>query len=561
MKIEKIEWKNIFSYGENMQTIDFTGDPKLWMMTGVSGAGKTSFLTIPKLLFFGRSEGSDGKTFKVDNVANRINKHGFIRGTVTTETDTYIIERSFAPSGLVLYKNGEKVDIAGVKNVQDVIESEVLDGMSYNIFSNVLTLSLNNFTSFVSMTPKEKRDIIDKVFALELLNKVHELIKKDMNDLGKSINEYKVALHQIDVNINNTTAEIERCKPVDKTGLGVQYDEYKAKLAKVAELHTQQTSLYTEYYSKYSEIQTAENSLRMQITKENTEIGHINSQIKLFNEDKCPTCGTPFTGAAFDQVRTDLEKSLNEHQDVIAQANSQIEQLQANKAEYQSVLTKIQSNLSTLQSKSNEFSTQMRLIESELNRPDEHQSLQNIITKNNEEKKTFEEKIVTNNKEFTLLSYLEQMYSESGIKKMMMDNYVPMLNEEILEILDFINFPYTLQFDGNFDPHLKSLGEEITPASLSCGEHKKVDIAVLCAILKVTKKKYPQINLVCLDETVSSLDYESSVAITKCLKHISEEMGLNVFVVSHTTLEESLFDEHLHVEKPNGFSQISFIRK
>jgi ABC-type molybdate transport system ATPase subunit len=104
---------------------------------------------------------------------------------------------------------------------------------------------------------------------------------------------------------------------------------------------------------------------------------------------------------------------------------------------------------------------------------------------------------------------------------------------------------------------MQYLGKDIKPQNLSIGEHKKVDMTVLCSLLKMIKRKYPQINLVCLDETVSSLDYESSTEIIKYLKEISNEMNLNIFIVSHTQLDENLFDEQLFIEKVNQYSILS----
>ena len=138
-----------------------------------------------------------------------------------------------------------------------------------------------------------------------------------------------------------------------------------------------------------------------------------------------------------------------------------------------------------------------------------------------------------------------------------MSNYIPTLNEEIAETLEFLSFPYTLTFDNSFEPHMQYLGKEIKPKNLSVGEHKRVDLTVLCSLLKLLKRKYPQINLVCLDETVSSLDYESSTEIIKYLKEISKEMNLNIFIVSHTQLDENLFDEHLYIEKNAEYSTLS----
>ena len=82
MKIVKIEWRNIFSYGNKIETLEFGNEGKLWQLSGRSGSGKSSLLTIPKLLLYGKTEGSDGKPVKLGNIANRINKNGWIRGTI-----------------------------------------------------------------------------------------------------------------------------------------------------------------------------------------------------------------------------------------------------------------------------------------------------------------------------------------------------------------------------------------------------------------------------------------------------------------------------------------------
>ena len=141
----------------------------------------------------------------------------------------------------------------------------------------------------------------------------------------------------------------------------------------------------------------------------------------------------------------------------------------------------------------------------------------------------------------------------------MMENYIPTLNEEIKHTLISLSFPYTLEFDNSFNPHLECLGEQIEVQSLSAGEHKKVDLAVLCAILRMLKRKYPQVNLVCLDETLSSLDYESSTDIITYLQEIANTMALNIFIVSHTQLDENLFDGRIHIDKNSGFSDLTYI--
>ena len=49
------------------------------------------------------------------------------------------------------------------------------------------------------------------------------------------------------------------------------------------------------------------------------------------------------------------------------------------------------------------------------------------------------------------LNILEDLYGSDGIKRDMMQNYLPTLNEEIQDALSSLSFPYSLEFDNNFD--------------------------------------------------------------------------------------------------------------
>jgi ABC-type multidrug transport system ATPase subunit len=137
-----------------------------------------------------------------------------------------------------------------------------------------------------------------------------------------------------------------------------------------------------------------------------------------------------------------------------------------------------------------------------------------------------------------------------------MNNYIPALNEDIRNILINFSFPYILEFDNNFDPHLFDMSEEIEVSTLSVGEQKRVDIAVLCAIIKMIKNRFPQINMICLDETVSSMDTQTAEDIISILMDISHNLAMNIFVVSHIMLPENYFDEKISVIKETGFSDI-----
>lgn len=559
MKIVKIEWRNIFSYGNKIEVLEFGNEGKLWQLSGRSGSGKSSLLTIPKLLLYGKTEGSDGKPVKMGNIANRINKNGWIRGVIKKGNNEFVIERTFSPQSLTVWKNGENLDKAGLKDMQSIIENEIMDNMPYHIFANVMTLSLNNFKSFISMSPADKRQIIDKIFSLEILNKVYELVKKDMRELGNAINISNSQVYNLERTIKTSNAELENLNSKSLDDNADKIANLKERLLKIQELYTEQSKSYSDYYSKYTEIVNSENYYYKQYTAQNNECSLTQKKIALFNEDKCPTCGTPFNGAEFDNIRQELNNTLNNQKNVLQETLDNYNLMTKSKNEYLNLLNQLKINLDKILAKQNEVLIEIKGIETAGTKSNEYSSIQHIIDETVSAKTELEKSIEDSNSKMGLLDIMEKLYSNDGIKQQMMQNYLPTLNEEIKNTLIALSFPYTLEFDNNFDPHLECLGEPIEVQSLSTGEHKKVDLTVLCAILRMLKRKYPQINLVCLDETLSSLDYESSTDIIMYLQDIASTMNLNIFIVSHTQLDENLFDVRIHIDKNSGFSSLTYL--
>jgi len=155
---------------------------------------------------------------------------------------------------------------------------------------------------------------------------------------------------------------------------------------------------------------------------------------------------------------------------------------------------------------------------------------------------------------------LQLVYSIDGVKQKVINNYLPLLNKEIENNLITLNIPYGLEFDSKFDPHLKDLGNDLDPSTLSDGEMTRVDIVVLCSLFKLLKRRYPSINTFTLDEVISTLDNSNSQAVLEFLKTFAKDNKLNCFVVSHTDLYLENFDEIIEVEKHNGFSRFNIIQ-
>jgi DNA repair exonuclease SbcCD ATPase subunit len=558
MKLKKIEWRNIGPYGNKLQKLEFSDEGGLWMLLGKNGHGKSFVVNLPKILYYGRLD-----KFKKEDIANRINKHGWVKGEIETSPGTFVtIERNISPADLKVYKymQGEEpnedndIGKAGIKNYQDYIDLEVT-GLPYHIFSNIISLSVNDFKSFISMTPSDKRIIIDKLFAMEIINRMNDLVKKDLREAKINIDLYDREIVSLQNAIKGAQKELEKLKKTvaeDNTkrleAIREKMLEYKPKLE---DAYKKQKS----YQDKQDEIRAAQKQFLEQKSKLQSSIKEINKKIGLYQQDKCPTCETPFNDKRFELVRGELDETIKKKQ-------ADLNVLLSGESKYDEALKKIQETLSKI----NEYIVQVRTafstLQKEFNqlkgdKPQEFQSIENIISKNSETiQKKETEKTVLDDK-YKYMAILSDLYSDNGVKKRILESYLPTLNKEIEFTLQELHFPYELKFNSDFEPKLNHLGIEVNVETLSTGEKKRVDLAVLISIIRMLKRKYPSLNIFMLDEVLSSIDGDGIYDIIGLLRNTAKELMMNIFIINHSPLPVEYFSYRVEIQKNAGFSDMT----
>jgi DNA repair exonuclease SbcCD ATPase subunit len=167
MKILKIAFQNFKSYGNKKVTLDFEKEfnNKLVLLSGLNGFGKSTLKEVFEFAAYGRVDG-----FTLSDLPNRTNRALYVYIKFLAKGKKIEIERGISPSVFKLKINGRDYDEAGKKNIQAYIENELFE-IPYHIFKNTMALSINNFKSFLTMTPKDKREIIDRIFGFDILNK------------------------------------------------------------------------------------------------------------------------------------------------------------------------------------------------------------------------------------------------------------------------------------------------------------------------------------------------------------------------------------------------------
>ncbi len=552
MKFESVEFKNIFSYGEQVQRIDYSSEGKLILLKGVSGAGKSAILSLPILVLYGRLlKGTKS------GIANRINKHGWIRGTILKGQHRYVIEREFSPNSLRIWKDDEEVDLFGSSAGEDYITSEIIE-IPITTFTNMIAISMKKFKSFLSMSPTERKGVVDEVFDVRIINIIFDQIKKDSRDLGQSINGDQSLLFSLTRTLSNANAELVKIQEKNTTSDTSmnKIEENKKKIEQLNARLNQYNDVAKTVIEKQNENNTEVSNKSREITETDMNIRNIVSKIDLYNKNRCPTCSSLFSGPDFDKLKAKLNELYETQKNKRETLMSELETLRDKSQKISEASQKVQSGMYQIRLEINNISNENMVIEEKMKASAEYQAVKNIIDNTNAQLDEVRNSIDEKTKKLSYLQKLQIVYSIKGVTKMVIDNYLPRLNEEIAQNLLLLGFPYTLSFDSEFNSTLKDCGVVLSETSLSDGETTRVDLVVLCSMYNLLKMKFPSINILSVDEIISSLDQENSSKVMSFMKAFAEENDINIIIVSHTSLDLDYFDDVIEVEKTNGFSKI-----
>jgi len=551
MKLLSIEFKNIGSYGNRAHVIDFNQESSdLILVQGKNGQGKSTIAKALKFTLFGKV---DGITLK--DIPNRINKAAYGKVILIAKNQTIVIERGHAPSLFSVTVNGEPIDQAGKKDVQKYIEEEFL-GFNFSVFTNILILSINDFKSFLTMRPSDKRKIIDKIFGFYIINEMKEKVKQQKKELRLSLTRIEEAINQIDSTIKHTAVKLEKIEKESDASNKETVKKLKEEIQSLLKNKTALSERYNKLKTKISILRSKKSEYSNQVAELSERNRTLSLTLKLYENSACPTCqsplDTPFHKEIIDNTKSDIT-SLKEKAVLLKEEVLSVDTQISKAREFENNLIKETQKLDSLMdSKKIEIKkfAQVNNVNSK--------ELTNLISEFEKQKKSKSKDLDKYLEDETFLQLLEEdVLSDEGVKALAIRAVVPVLNKTIEKFSSSLNSKFNIEFDQSFNCIVKELGEEINPNTLSEGERKKADLIIIIAMIEILKLRYPNMNLMFLDELFSSLDQENVGNILFVLKHMLDTLNINIFVISHTELPVQIFDKIVHVFKKGNFSDFN----
>lgn len=550
MRIKKIEWRNFSSYGNRKQEIEFEDEACLYQVVGENGAGKSSISQVITFGLYGKLEGK-----KLKDIPNRINGNAWVKISLDSNGSEIVVERGLEPNLFKLHINGVEYDQAGVRSVQDYLSEDIL-GIPYYVFNNTISLSINDFKSFIKMSSQDKRSIIDKIFGFHVLNQMRDLLKEENRKIRESMENLGGRLSSVESTIQSSLNEME--------DLANQIEEEssskKEELQKSLETFEGLQVLHNQKTDEFREI---ENELNSEITntqrlviESRTKLQEVQKKIKLYELDQCPTCQTSLDSEFHHCIKDGLISDQSSVSQQLEESNTLMSDLKQKERDLSVMKRDIMDKGKKIEMKIGEIRRDLKSL-NESSNDKQLQSLQRIVNNLQGEREKMETESFKNQEKNNWLRTLDEILGEKGVKQMAIRTILPSLNSEILELLGKMHLDYQVIFDEEFNATIYHMGVEIPTQTLSTGEMKKVDFVVLIAIMKLMKMKFSSINLLFLDELFSSVDPDGVHSILRILRSVCKELGLNIFVINHAPMPHEIFDWKLEVAKANNFSSIS----
>ncbi len=551
MKIQSIEFKNIASYGNQPQKIEFKEDgAELFLTLGKNGDGKTTIANAILFALYGKVEGA-----RMSDLPNRINKALWVRIKLKCKGMTIEIERGLAPNRFTVLINGVEFDKAGKKSVQEYLEDEVY-GIPYHVFKNIIILSINDFKSFLTMTGTDKKKIIDRMFGFSILNEMFNSIKEERKQLKMDLDSLDAELRQILESITSVRGKLNTLvAEADEKNKG-KIEELKASLLDLGEKAKKLKDAKEKVTNKIGTLKENYETKKSRKSSLEHQVSTLKKKISLYESGHCPTCetklDTDWHASQLTKLNVQLEKGSEEFDTLSTEISSLVEEIRG-----------LNEKNAEIDEKSSNFAYNIRKLKEELikikesNNAEEFDHLRQIIKdfEGSEKKKSGSKDTIQG--DYNFLEYLENVLGEDGVKNLAIKTILPALNNNIAAMVRSMDLHFHIRFDEKFNCIITHLGEEVNALTLSTGERKKADFIIIVAIIKILKLRFPQLNLLFLDELLSSVDQDGIYNILKILSQVIKENKINTFVINHTVLPHEIFDKKIQIYRENGFSKFS----
>jgi len=555
MKFKRVKWKNFLSYPNSWTEYEFKNG--LTLIQGPIGAGKSTIIDVLNFALFG----TPYRKITIPRLVNSKNKKNLlVELEIEKNGKEILIKRGISPNVFEIYVNGNLIPLESKKKKYQEVLEEVL-GINEKLFNQVLVKSLAKGSSFFTLPKGEKRKIIESLFNIEIFGLANEVLKERKKELEKELNDLKQELFLVTSLLKSEREKISKIEEIYNQEI---FEVYNRKIDEIESEIEKEKQKYEEFYEKkkkYLKFKEKFDKVKNKLSKIEREIGKYKGSvetigvIKEIMEEICNECEKKCVVISklydkwnlneFDKMKNNKEKFeewLKEKEGIVDKISRIDVELKA-----------IKKNIQKLEREKDKI----------LRERDKKLKMKNEEI-NDEKIKEYEERIKNISKKIKELKWKLDNYeimifmcSEDGIKKQIINQYLPLLNAILTKYFEEFEVNFSIQLDSDFNEIVNTrFRENFVYFNFSEGEKRIIDLSMLFAFIEFVEKKsnLSDLNLLILDEITTGLDRETDEILYKVLRNIAKKK--EVIIMSHTNWDITRYDRIFDVKVEKGFSRL-----
>lgn len=600
IKFNRIEVRNFMSVGNDGITFDYaTG---MFYCYGINhdvssdedgtpisnGSGKTVCLVdAPLFALYGRTQRNINKS-EIINIQN----DGECSVKLYFEKDgvDYAIERGIKPDKLIIYKDGEpEKEESKKREANRIIVDELLDGISFEVFKNLIVLNGTTSKHFFEYGKNEKRSFINEVFRLGFLDYLQD-------NLTDEVKEKKSKIEILEIQKEAKVKEAERLSGLYEATengdvLDISLEALQTKLTDEsqkfimtnARTHQLETTVFqsniADYNLKYDAASSKLEATNKDIAQLQFSTGELSRQLdKLRNDwnrvttqNVCVHCTQPIPENLKQKLQTEIKESATKIKAELDTINNEKTNKEAAVFKMRCWVDAAREAIREYDVKCSELIHSKQLIEQYENQIKNKVSNPNSLDKINTEianvQKEMEDitKILDESKaDYNVHKICRDIVSDKNFYGYYISMFRKYLNQTINQYLEKLASPHRVQFNNDLTAEVSNGELKIhSYDNLSTGEKAKVNLSLLISFFDVLHAFHRmRTNILVLDEVLDlGIDSEGVKLLHNVLKEkVEENKELGIYIVSHKNAESTFTDQEgikkVVFEKRNGFTSL-----
>jgi DNA repair exonuclease SbcCD ATPase subunit len=514
MEIRKLTARNFYSFKHlELDLTKYNGivriEGKNKDSEGSNGSGKSSIFEAIVFGIFGKTIRKSTEESIVNNSSGR---DTMVVVELIKGNERISIHRTKRPSSLNLFVNDQNRNKETALETQKLIE-ELLE-TDYKSFLASVVFGQHSEVSFLDSSPEEKRNIIKNCFSLEEFFLRRTAIKELKSKYTSELKVWNTILDSL----RKEKLKLEANIPDKK----YKYVELPS-LESILQAEKKILEVESQIHDNTREIRKINDSLKK--VKEAIKRGpykeqNINDILTLTNQEM--------------QLRSELE--ILEHNEVVF---------------YKQIVSLTPEYSSSLWAKYNEKNK--LVLEANQHIDKFNQVLDQI--------KEHETKIKELDQKCEVMKFWEMAFSEKGIIKYIIRNILEYFNNKSNEYVSILtNNQFTITFSDELAETIRNNGTEVKYISLSGGEKRKANLAIMLALQDLSSKiSKTDCNLIFFDEICDNIDDLGIEAIHNLLNTLNIQYpDKKLFIITHNNYLSELLNEsqEIKVIKEKGISRI-----